>query len=303
MAETPFVHLHVHSEYSLLDGAIRMEQLVKKAASLGMPALALTDHGNLFGTVEFYQEAEKAGIKPIIGCEIYVAPGSMHEKKTTNGGRDAAFHMTLLASDDEGYRNLVKLSTKAHLEGFYYKPRVDRELLAQHSSGLIALSGCLKGEVNMALSEGQEAKAIETAATYRDLFGKENFFIELSDHGIEQQRHNRAGLIGIASDLDLGLVATNDVHFLERAHHEAHDVMICIGTGSMIHDEKRMRYVPELYFKSGEEMAAMFADRPDAIANTLVIAERCHARLEFGKSKYPDYLPRRARPERDISAS
>ena len=219
MAETPFVHLHVHSEYSLLDGAIRMEQLVKKAASLGMPALALTDHGNLFGTVEFYQEAEKAGIKPIIGCEIYVAPGSMHEKKTTNGGRDAAFHMTLLASDDEGYRNLVKLSTKAHLEGFYYKPRVDRELLAQHSSGLIALSGCLKGEVNMALSEGQEAKAIETAATYRDLFGKENFFIELSDHGIEQQRHNRAGLIGIASDFDLGLMATNDVHFLERAHH------------------------------------------------------------------------------------
>ncbi len=291
MAQTPFVHLHVHSEYSLLDGAIRMGHLVKKAASLGMPALALTDHGNLFGTVEFYQEAEKAGIKPIIGCEIYVAPGSMHEKKTTNGGRDAAFHMTLLASDDEGYRNLVKLSTKAHLEGFYYKPRVDRELLAQHSAGLIALSGCLKGEVNMALSEGQNAKALETAATYRDLFGKENFFIELSDHGIEQQRRNRSGLIEIATDLDLGLVATNDVHFLERAHHEAHDVMICIGTGAMIHDEKRMRYVPELYFKSGEEMAALFADRPDSITNTLAIAERCHAKLEFGKSKYPDYLP------------
>ncbi len=291
MAQTPFVHLHVHSEYSLLDGAIRMEELVKKAAELEMPAIALTDHGNLFGTVEFYQAAEKAKVKPIIGCEIYVAPGSMHEKKTSNGGKDIAFHMTLLASDDAGYRNLVKLSTAAHLEGFYYKPRVDRELLANHSQGLIALSGCLKGEVNMALSEGQTAKALETAATYRDLFGKENFFIELADHGIEQQRRNRGGLIDISRDLGLGLVATNDVHFLERSHHEAHDVMICIGTGAMIHDEKRMRYVPELYFKSGDEMAALFADQPTSITNTLAIAERCNAKLEFGKSKYPDYLP------------
>jgi DNA polymerase-3 subunit alpha len=291
MAHTPFVHLHVHSEYSLLDGAIRMEQLVKKAASLEMPAIALTDHGNLFGAVEFYQAAEQAKVKPIIGCEIYVAPGSMHDKKTTNGGKDAAFHMTLLAANDAGYRNLVKLSTAAHLDGFYYKPRVDRELLAKHSEGLVALSGCLKGEVNMALSAGQEAKAIETAAAYRDIFRRENFFIELSDHGIEQQRRNRGGLIDIARDLDLGLVATNDVHFLERSHHEAHDVMICIGTGAMTHDEKRMRYVPELYFKSGEEMAALFADRPDAISNTLAIAERCHAKLEFGQSKYPDYLP------------
>jgi DNA polymerase-3 subunit alpha len=301
MAHQPFVHLHVHSEYSLLDGAIRMEALVKKAASLDMPAIALTDHGNLFGTVEFYQTAEKytkeaeknglLGVKPIIGCEIYVAPGSMHEKKTTNGGKDAAFHMTLLAANDAGYRNLVKLSTAAHLEGFYYKPRVDRELLAKHSEGLIALSGCLKGEVNMALTMSQTEKAIETAAAYRDIFGRENFFIELSDHGIEQQRRNRSGLIDIARDLDLGLVATNDVHFLERSHHEAHDVMICIGTGAMIHDERRMRYVPELYFKSGDEMAALFADRPDAISNTLAIAERCNAKLEFGQSKYPDYLP------------
>jgi DNA polymerase-3 subunit alpha len=268
-----------------------MEQLVKKAASLEMPAIALTDHGNLFGAVEFYQAAEQVKVKPILGCEIYVAPGSMHDKKTTNGGKDAAFHMTLLAANDAGYRNLVKLSTAAHLDGFYYKPRVDRELLAKHSEGLIALSGCLKGEVNMALSGGQEAKAIETAAAYRDVFGRENFFIELSDHGIEQQRRNRGGLIDIARELDLGLVATNDVHFLERSHHEAHDVMICIGTGAMTHDEKRMRYVPELYFKSGEEMAALFADRPDAITNTLAIAERCHAKLEFGQSKYPDYLP------------
>lgn len=291
MPHTPFVHLHVHSEYSLLDGAIRMEQLVGKAADLGMPAIALTDHGNLFGTVEFYQAAMKAGVKPIIGCEIYVAPGSMHDRKTSNGGKDAAYHMTLLAGDDEGYRNLVRISTAAHLEGFYYKPRVDREFLSRHSKGLIALSGCLKGEINAALSDGKTDRALETAAAYRDLFGRKNFFIELADHGIEQQRRNRGGLITIADDLGLGLVATNDVHFLERSHHEAHDVMICIGTGAMIHDEKRMRYVPELYMKSGEEMAALFADRPEAITNTLAIAERCNAKLEFGKSKYPDYPP------------
>jgi len=291
MGQIPFVHLHVHSEYSLLDGAIRMDNLVRKAVEFGMPAVALTDHGNLFGAVEFYQAAEKASVKPIIGCEIYVAPGSMHEKKTSNGGKDAAYHMTLLASDEVGYSNLVKLSTAAHLDGFYYKPRVDRELLAAHSSGLIALSGCLKGEINMALSAGQPGSALETAAAYRDIFGKNNFFIELSDHGIDQQRRNRAELIRIASDLSLGLVATNDVHFLERSHHEAHDVMICIGTGAMIHDEKRMRYVPELYFKSGEEMASLFVDQPEAITNTLDIAERCHAKFEFGKSKYPDYIP------------
>lgn len=291
MAQTPFVHLHVHSQYSLLDGAIRMRQLVKKASEFGMPSIALTDHGVLYGAVEFYQEAERAGIKPIIGCEAYVAPGSMLDRKSANGGKDAAHHLTLLAADDQGYRNLVKITTAAHLEGFYYKPRVDREFLAAHAKGLIALSGCLKGEVNTALTDGKHALALDHAAAYRDIFGKENFFIELADHGIEQQRRNRAGLLGIADNLGLGLVATNDVHFLERGHHEAHDVMICIGTGSMIHDEKRMRYVPELYLKSGEEMAALFADRPDAISNTLAIAERCHAKLEFGKSKYPDYAP------------
>ena len=291
MSQTPFVHLHVHSEYSLLDGAIRMEQLVGKAAELGMPAVALTDHGNLFGAVEFYQAAEKKGVKPILGCEIYVSPGPMLEKKTANGGKDAAYHLTLLASDDAGYRNLVKISTAAHLEGFYYKPRVDKEFLARHSGGLIALSGCLKGEVNSALSAGRNDRAVQAASEYRDIFGSENFFIELSDHGIEQQRRNRGELIRIASDLNLGLVATNDVHFLERSHHEAHDVMICIGTGAMVHDEKRMRYVPELYFKNGDEMAALFADQPQAVSNTVEIAERCHTKLEFGKSKYPDYTP------------
>ncbi len=290
MAYAPFVHLHLHTEYSLLDGAIRIKDLMKRAVEYGMPAVAMTDHGNLFGAVEFYQGAQKAGIKPIIGCEVYVAPGSMREKKATSG-RDAAFHFTLLAHNDAGYRNLVKLVSQAYLEGFYYKPRVDHELLGQHSEGLIALSGCLKGEVNMHLQQGQPQKALETAATYRDIFGRENFFIELHDHGIEAQRQCTPGLLKIASELDLGLVAANDVHFLDRSHHEAHDVMICIGTGSMVHDEKRMHYVPELYFKNGDEMAALFPDHPTALSNTLLIAERCGVEFDFKTTKYPDYTP------------
>lgn len=288
---TPFVHLHLHSEFSLLDGAIRFNELIAKATDYQMPAVALTDHGNLFGAIEFYQTAVAAGIKPIIGCEIYVAPGSMHEKKSTSHGRDTAYHLTLLAINDEGYHNLIKLSTAAHLEGFYYKPRIDKELLSKHSEGLIALSGCLKGEINSALSENDFEKARSLTIEYRDIFGKENFFIELSDHGIEAQRRNRPLLIQLAKECELGLVATNDVHFLERAHHEAHDVMICIGTGSMVADEKRMHYVPELYFKSGDEMAALFADCPEAISNTVKIAERCNLTIEFNQSKYPDYTP------------
>jgi len=263
---------------------------MKRATEYGMPAVAMTDHGNLFGAVDFFQSAKKTGVKPIIGCEVYVAPGPMREKKAASG-RDAAFHFTLLAKDETGYRNLVKLVTLGHLEGFYYKPRVDHEAMAAHAEGLIALSGCLKGEMNMSLTQGQPRKAAETAGIYRDIFGKENFFVELHNHGIDQQRQNNPGLIKIARDMDLGLVAANDVHFLDRAHHEAHDVMICIGTGSMVHDEKRMHYVPELYFKNGDEMAALFAEAPDAVSNTVRIAERCNLEFEFGQPKYPDYPP------------
>jgi len=263
---------------------------MKRAVEYGMPAVAMTDHGNLFGAVEFYQNAEKAGVKPIIGCEVYVAPGSMHEKKASSG-KDAAYHFTLLAETDEGYRNLVKLVSTAHLEGFYYKPRVDKELLATYSKGLIALSGCLKGEVNQWILQGQPQKARETVAQWRDIFGAQNFFIELHDHGIEAQRQCNPELVKIAREFDLGLVAANDVHFLDRSHHEAHDVMICIGTGAMVHDEKRMHYVPELYFKNGDEMAALFAELPEACTNTLRIAERCEMKFEFNKPKYPDYTP------------
>jgi DNA polymerase-3 subunit alpha len=286
----PFVHLHLHTEYSLLDGAVRTKDLMKRAVEYGMPAVAMTDHGNLFGAVEFFQNAEKAGIKPIIGCEIYVAPGSMHDKKASSG-KEAAYHFTLLAETDEGYRNLVKLVSAAHLEGFYYKPRVDKELLAKHATGLIALSGCLKGEVNQWLIQGQPQKARETVAQWRDIFGAENFFIELHDHGIDAQRQCNPELIKIAREFDLGLVAANDVHYLDKSHHEAHDVMICIGTGSMVHDEKRMHYVDQLYFKNGDEMAEIFREVPEACANTLRIAERCSMRFEFNKPKYPDYTP------------
>ncbi|MDD5201039.1 MAG: DNA polymerase III subunit alpha, partial [Terrimicrobiaceae bacterium] len=212
-------------------------------------------------------------------------------EKKASSGKEATRHFTLLAQNDTGYRNLVKLVSLAHLEGFYYKPRVDRELLAKHADGLIALSGCLKGEINQWLIQGQPQKAREAAATFRDIFGPENFFIELHDHGIQAQRQCNPGLVKIARDLDLGLVAANDVHFLDRAHHDAHDVMICIGTGAMIHDEKRMHYVPELYFKNGDEMAALFSELPEACANTVRIAERCEMRFEFNQPKYPDYPP------------
>jgi DNA polymerase-3 subunit alpha len=287
MPSDSFVHLHLHTEYSLLDGAVRTKELMKKAAEFQMPAVAITDHGNLYGAIEFYQEAAKTGIKPIIGCEAYMAPGSIKDRP--NNMRDAAYHFTLLAKDGTGYRNLVKLVSAAHLDGFHYKPRIDKELLASHSEGLIGMSACLKGEINMAIQSDNLAKAKQSAAEFRDILGAENFFLELHDHGIEAQHKCNRVLPQIAKEFGLGLVAANDVHFLERGHHEAHDVMICIGTGKMVHDERRMHYVPELYFKSAAEMAELFREHPSAITNTLEIAERCNLELEFGKSKYPDY--------------
>src|SRR5438034_527537 len=287
MPHDSFVHLHLHTEYSLLDGAIRMKELMKQAAEFKMPAVAITDHGNLFGAIEFYQEATRAGIKPIIGCEAYIAPGSHKDRPTSR--RDAAYHFTLLAENETGYRNLVKLLTTAHLDGFHYAPRIDKEMLAERSAGLIGLSGCLAGEVNSAIQADNIEKAKQSAAEYRDILGAENFFIELHDHGIEEQRKCNSALPKIARDLGIGLVAANDVHFLRRSDHQAHDVMLCIGTGKMVQDETRMRYVPELYFKSPDEMREVFRDFPQAIQNTLEIGERCHLDLEFGRSKYPEY--------------
>lgn len=287
MSRDSFVHLHLHTEYSLLDGAVRMRELMKKAREFKMPAVAVTDHGNLFGAIEFYQEAKRAGIKPIIGCEAYVAPRS--HKERANSMREAAYHFTLLAQDEVGYRNLVKLVTTAHLDGFHYRPRIDKELLAQHAKGLIGLSGCLASEVNSALQANKIDIARQAAAEYRDILGPENFFIEMHDHGMEEQKWCNAVLPKLAKDLGVGLVAANDVHFLRRSDHDAHDVMLCIGTGKMVSDEQRLRYLPELYFKSPPEMYEIFKDFPDAIANTLAIAERCHLEIELGKSKYPEY--------------
>jgi DNA polymerase III subunit alpha len=287
MARDSFVHLHLHTEYSLLDGAIRMKELMKKAVEFKMPAVAITDHGNLFGAIEFYQEAQRAGIKPIIGCEAYIAPGS--HKDRPGSRRDAAYHFTLLAENETGYRNLVKLITTAHLDGFHYAPRIDKELLAARSEGLIGLSGCLAGEINSAIQANNIEKAKQSAAEYRDILGAENFFIELHDHGMEEQRKCMTALPQIARELGVGMVAANDVHFLRRTDHQAHDVMLCIGTGKMVQDENRMHYVPELYFKSPAEMRELFRDFPEAIANTIDIGERCHLDLEFGSSKYPEY--------------
>ena len=287
MPRDSFVHLHLHTEYSLLDGAIRMKELMKKAAEFKMPAVAITDHGNLFGAIEFYQEATRAGVKPIIGCEAYIAPGSHKDRPASR--RDAAYHFTLLAENETGYRNLVKLLTTAHLDGFHYAPRIDKELLAAHSAGLIGLSGCLASEINSAIQANNLEKAKQSAAEYRDILGAKNFFIELHDHGIEEQHKCNRVLPQIARDLGVGLVAANDVHFLRRSDHQAHDVMLCIGTGKMVQDENRMRYVPELYFKSPAEMREVFRDFPEAITNTLEIGERCHVDLEFGRSKYPEY--------------
>jgi len=287
MPSDSFVHLHLHTEYSFLDGAVRMKELMKKVAAFEMPAVAITDHGNLHGAIEFYQAARDAGIKPIIGCEAYMAPGVIKDRP--NNQRDAAYHFTLLAKDETGYRNLVKLISTAHLDGFHYKPRIDKDLLSTHSAGLIGLSGCLKGEINMAIQSDNLAKARQSVAEFRDIFGAENFFLEMHDHGIEAQHKCNQVMPSLAREFGLGLVAANDVHFIERSHHETHDVMVCIGTGKMVQDERRMRYPAELYFKSADEMRALFPNSPEAITNTLEIASRINLELEFGVSKYPEY--------------
>jgi len=286
MPRDSFVHLHLHTEYSLLDGAVRIGELMKKGVEMEMPAIAMTDHGNLFGAIDFYQSAMSAGIKPIIGCEAYITTGSYKDKTL---GRDSIFHLTLLAENETGYRNLVKLVSAAHLDGFYHRPRIDKELLAGHSAGLIGLSGCLASEVNSAIQSGKLEKAQRVTAEYRDIFGEQNFFIELHDHGITEQKICNTHLLKFAKEFGLGLVAANDVHFLRRSDHKAHDVLMCINTGAKVQDRDRMRYEPELYFKSPREMREIFHDFPDAINNTLEIAARCHLELEFGQSKYPEY--------------
>jgi DNA polymerase-3 subunit alpha len=281
-----FVHLHLHTEYSLLDGACRIGELLAEAERLKMPALAVTEHGNLFSAIVFHDKARQRGIKPILGCEVYVAPGS----RLTRGGPigETANHLILLAETNEGFHNLVKLTSSAYTEGFYYKPRIDKELLAQHSRGLIALSSCLKGEVPSALRADQREAAARAAAAYRDIMGPGRFFLELQFQGIEEQRVVNDGLLPLSRDLGIPLVCTNDVHYLRRDDVRPHDVLLCIGTGRTVNDAERMRYYgDQFYLKTPDEMAAVFGHLPDAMRNTVAIAERCNVDL----SDTGPYLP------------
>ncbi len=287
MSTPQFVHLHTHTEYSLLDGANRIRPLVQRVAELGMPALAITDHGVMSGAIEFYGACLEAGIKPIIGCEVYVAP----RRRTDRDPRQdsSAFHLLLLARNLTGYKNLIRLSTIASLEGFYYKPRVDHEVLQQYSEGLIATSGCLSSEVCTALINRDYQKALRIAGFYRDLFGKENYFVELQDHGLAEQQAIREPLIRLARELGVPLICTNDVHYLTAEDARAHDVLLCVQTGKTVHDEDRLRYGSnEFYLKTPEQMAELFPDHLEALENTVRIAEMVDLRLEFGRVHLPE---------------
>ncbi|HEX4121627.1 MAG TPA: DNA polymerase III subunit alpha [Verrucomicrobiae bacterium] len=292
MAHADFVHLHLHTEYSLLDGACALDRLMDKAHELKFPALSITDHGVLYGVIDFYQAALNKGIKPIIGCEVYVAPGSRLEKKAATGGRDAYHHLGLLAKDETGYKNLVRLATAAHLEGYYYKPRIDKELLTAHKEGLIAMSGCLASEIPELILRDQLDKARETIDWFKQTLGAENFYLELQNHDIAEQAKVNRHLIPWAAEFGLKLIATNDVHYVEKEHSHAHDCLICIGTQSQLSDTKRMRYQPQqFYLRSAEEMKARFSEVPDAIKNTVEVAEKCNLQIEFGKLHYPVFDP------------
>ncbi len=283
-----FVHLHLHTEYSLLDGACRIEEVLDEAARLKMPALAVTEHGNMFSAVVFHDAARKRGIKPILGCEVYVAPGSRLDKSGTIG--ETANHLVLLAETDEGFRNLIKLVSAGYTDGFYYKPRIDKALLASHSKGLIGLSSCLKGEVASEIRSDQGRRALAAAASYRDILGDGNFFLEMQFQGLDEQRIVNTGLVPIARDLGLPLVCTNDVHYLKRDDHKPHDILLCIGTGKSVHDEQRLRYHGDQFFlKTAAEMAEIFRDFPDALRNTLRIAERVNVEIPGGQNHLPRF--------------
>jgi len=292
MHSVGFVHLHVHSEYSLLDGACRMSTLAELAGEHDMSALALTDHGNLFGVVQFYSTMKEAGIRPIIGYEAYVAPRSRHDRQAPGGLKDAADHLTVLASSTTGYRNLVRLASLAYLEGFYYRPRIDKEALREHREGLIALSGCSSSELSRHILAGDMAAAERTAAEYADILGRDNFYIELQDNSLPQQKACIEGSLTVAKKLGLPVVATNDIHYPRREDATMHDLLLCINTGKTLRDPSRMRLgSDEFYFKSPAEMVQRFGHIPGAIENTLAIAERCEVTLDFDRRNFPRFEP------------
>ncbi|HLB90049.1 MAG TPA: PHP domain-containing protein, partial [Terriglobales bacterium] len=271
-----FVHLHLHTDYSMLDGACDVEKLVQRVKELGMPAVAMTDHGNIFGAVHFVNAAKQAGIKPIVGCELYICKKEDHNIERTPPEGDTYNHLLVLAENEEGYRNLVKITSEASLHGFYYKPRVSKKFLTEHSKGLIGLSGCLKGEVAELLMQDKYEAARDAAAMYRDLFGKENFFLEIQDQGLEVEHRIHPHLFRLEKDLGLPLVATNDSHYLCEDDAHAQDVMVCIQTGKSIQDANRMKFQGSgFYVKSHDEMYRVFKDSPEVLSRTLAIAERC----------------------------
>ena len=297
MLHAEFVHLHTHTNYSLLDGACRIAELVKKAVALKFPALAITDHGNLFGAIEFYETCMKHGLKPIIGVEAYVAPGSRSDR-TASGIKESNAHLVLLAKDEEGYANLLQLVTISYLEGFYYKPRIDTELLTRHGKGLIALTSCLKGILNVHLTQDQREHARRTLETYVQLLGRENVYVELQHHGLPLEDKVRPVLIELAKEAGVKVVATNDVHYLEATHAQAHDVLMAIQTQTTVDDPHRLRYErPEFYLKSADQMKELFRECPEAIATTIEIADRCNLELEFGKHHLPNFPPPEGRTQ------
>jgi len=283
-----FVHLHTHTCYSLLDGACKIPQLVARAKELGMEALAITDHGVMYGVIEFYREAKKAGIHPVIGCEVYVAPRTRWDKVA--GLDDKPYHLVLLAENQQGYKNLIKLVSRSWLEGFYYRPRIDKELLAQFSEGLIGLSACLAGEIPVLLLEGKKEEALAQALEYERIFGKGNFFLEMQDHGLDGQMKVNGGLLEIHEKTGIPLVATNDLHYINKEDAYVQDVLLCIQTGKTLADTDRMRFeTDEFYLKSGDEMALLFGEYPEALANTVEIARRCKVEFEFGVNHLPPF--------------
>ena len=284
-----FTHLHVHTEYSLLDGSSKIKELTARAKELGMDSLAITDHGVMYGVIDFYRAAKEVGIKPILGCEVYVAPGSRFDRENT-GGEDRYYHLVLLAENDQGYKNLMKIVSKGFVEGFYYKPRVDYEVLETYHEGVIALSACLAGEVQKYLARGMYEEAMRSAQRYEGIFGKNNFFLELQDHGLPEQKMVNQGLLRLSRDTGIELVATNDIHYTFAEDEKAHDILLCIQTGKKVADEDRMRYAGGQYYcKSEEEMQALFPYAREALENTHKIAERCNVEIEFGVTKRPKY--------------
>jgi len=284
-----FVHVHVHSEYSLLDGAIKVEKLISRTKELGMKAVALTDHGNMFGAVRFYRAARRHGVKPILGMEAYVTRGSRADKVKKKGELSQINHLILLAYNNDGYKNLMKLSSIGYLEGFYYKPRIDMEVLEQHCNGLIALTSCLRGDIPQTILHSGYEETKSKAERLNELFGSGNFYLELQDHGIEDEIKAKTGMIQLSRDTGIPLIATNDVHYLHKEDTEAHEVLLCLQTGSDFEDPRRFRFkTSELYLKSKEEMAEVFSDVPEALENTLVVAERCNVELDENTFHLPN---------------